>query len=183
LANGSFTGDMTQYVGGTALGAPYAPATANGSAGTVTMNFSSSTVGSITLPGESAKAISKFAFAGSGSPTIVPSNGLWVINAELNGQDGRGFQIEQHAGLLVFTYYGYGATGQETWYLAADAQNGSSFTSTLTEYGGGTVLGGSYAPATETGSPGQVTINFTSPTAGTITLPGESAKAISKFMW
>jgi hypothetical protein len=53
----------------------------------------------------------------------------------------------------------------------------------LAEYGGGTVLGGAYAAANQTGSPGQVTINFTSPTTGTITLPGEASKAISKFSW
>ncbi len=183
LANGSFTGSMTQYQGGTALGAAYAPATANGSAGTVAMNFTSSTAGSITLPGEPAKAISKFAFGGSGSPAVVPSNGLWVIDAELNGQDGRGFQIEQHGSFLVFTYYGYDAGGQETWYLAAAAMTGSSFTGALSEYGGGMVLGGTYSAATETGSPGPVTIAFTSTTTGIITLPGESAKAISKFSW
>jgi hypothetical protein len=184
LSNGSFSGSMTQYQGGTALGAPYTPATANGSAGTVTMNFTGATTGSITLPGESAKSISKFVVSGgSGSPTVVPNNGLWVIDAELNGQDGRGFQIEQNGGLLVFTYYGYDSTGQETWYLAAGAMSGSSFTSTLTEYGGGTVLGGTYAPATETGSPGQLVISFSGPITGTITLPGESPKTISKFQW
>jgi dienelactone hydrolase len=183
LANGSFTADLTQYQGGTALGAPYTPATVNGSAGTVTMNFTSSTTGSITLPGESAKAISKFAFSGNSSPAVMPSNGLWVINDELNGQNGRGFEIEQHGGLLVFTYYGYKSTGQETWYLAVDAMSGSSFTSTLTEYGGGTVTGGAYSAATEIGSPGQVTIAFTSPATGIIILPGETAKAITKFSW
>ena len=128
LASGSFSAGMTQYQGGTALGATYSPATANGSAGTVTMNFTSTTAGTITLPGESAKSISKFPFSGSGNPVVLPSNGLWVIDAENNGQSGRGFQIEQNAGLLVFTYYGYDAGGQETWYLAAGQMSGNTFT-------------------------------------------------------
>jgi hypothetical protein len=127
--------------------------------------------------------MSKFVFTGSGVPSVVPSDGLWVVNAENNGQPGRGFQIEQHAGLLVFTYYGYDATGQETWYLAAGAMSGSTFTGILTEYGGGTILGGTYSPSTSTGSAGTVTLSFTSSTTGTIALPGESAKAISKFSW
>jgi hypothetical protein len=183
LANGSFSDSMTQYEGGTALGAAYTPAVANGTAGTIAMTFTGATSGSITLPGESTKSISKFAFSGGGSPTMVPDNGLWVIDAELNGQDGRGFQIEQHGSLLVFTYYGYDAGGQETWYLAAGSMIGDSFTSGFTEYGGGTILGGTYSAATETGSPGPVTITFTSATTGIITLPGESPRAISKFSW
>ncbi len=183
LINGSVTAELTQYRDGTALGAPYAPATANGSAGTVTVSFLSTTTGSIASTQEIARSISKFEFSGSGSPTVVPSNGLWVIDAESNGQNGRGFQIEQYGGLLVLTYYGYDSTGQETWYLAVDAMSGSTFTGALTEYGGGTVMGGNYAPATSTGSPGQVTLSFSSPTTGTITLPWESAKAISKFAW
>jgi dienelactone hydrolase len=183
LANGAFSAGMSQYQGGTALGASYAPATANGSAGTVALRFTSPTAGSITLPGEAATAISKFGFGGGGSPTVVPSNGLWVIDAEHNGQSGRGFQIEQNGGVLVFTYYGYDATGNETWYLASGSMNGNTFTSSLTEYNGGTVLGAAYAAAVVTGSPGQVTIGFATPTTGTITLPGEAARAISKFSW
>jgi hypothetical protein len=183
LANSSFNGNMTQYQGGTALGAAYTPAVANGSAGPVTLTFTSATTGSITLPGESAKDVSKFAFSGGGSPGVVPSNGLWVINAENNGQSGRGFQIEQNGGVLVFTYYGYDSSGQETWYLASGFMSGSAFTGTLTEYGGGTVLGSTYAPAAPTGSAGSVSITFATPTSGTINLPGESAKEISKFSW
>jgi hypothetical protein len=178
-----FAGTMTQYGGGAALGASYTPATANGSAGTLVLSSGTTTTGTLILPGEGAKSVSKFAFSGSTSPSVVPSNGLWVINAENNGQAGRGFQIEQHGGTLVFTYYGYDSAGLETWYLAAGAMSGNSFTGNLTEYGGGTVLGSSYAAATTSGSAGQVTISFASPTTGTITLPGESVKAISKFVW
>lgn len=183
LSNGNFSGTMNQYQGGTALGTAYRPATANGNAGTIGMTFTSSTTGSITLPGEAAKSISKFNFSGSANPTIVPSNGLWIIDAENNGQSGRGFQIEQNRGVLVFTYYGYDAVGQESWYLAAGAMSGNSFTGSMTQYQNGTVLGGSYAPATSSGSPGTVILNFTSPTSGTIQLPGEAAKPISKFTW
>ena len=103
LINGNVSADMTQYRGGTVLGNPYKPASADGSAGSVTLSFLSATTGTITLPGEPGKLISKFEFNGGASPAIVPSNGLWVIDAEVNGQDGRGFQIEQHGSMLVFT--------------------------------------------------------------------------------
>jgi hypothetical protein len=183
LGGGSFSGRMMQYQGGTAVGATFSPAVVNGSAGTVTLSFSSPTTGAINLPGEYVKSISKFAFRGSGSSAIVPANGLWVIDAENNGQSGRGFQIEQNAGVLVLTYYGYDAAGQETWYLASGAMSGNSFTAALTEYGGGTVLGKIFSSAKEIGSPGQVTLSFTSSTTGTIILPGEATKTISKYSW
>jgi hypothetical protein len=61
--------------------------------------------------------------------------------------------------------------------------SGNSFTSALTEYGGGTVLGNAFVAATSTGNPGSVSLSFTSSTAGTITLPGEAARTISKFSW
>ena len=183
LADGRFSGTLGQYRGGTVLGGSYVPANADGSAGTVNIAFTSGTAGTITLPGESTMAISKFALSGSVAPTVTPSNGLWIIDAENNGRSGRGFQIEQKNGILVFTYYGYDAGGQETWYLSAGGMNGATYNGSLTQYSGGTVLGGSYAPAAASGSPGRVSITFSSPTAGTITLPGESPRTISKFTW
>ncbi len=183
LSNCSFSGSMTQYQGGTALGGAYSPASANGTAGTVSLTFTSASTGTITLPGEAAKSISKFPFAGAGITAILPSNGLWVINSENNGQSGRGFQLEQNGGAVVFTYYGYTASGQATWYLAAGSISGNTFTTALLQFRGGTVLGGPYSPSTTAGSPGLVSITFTSPTTGTITLPGEAPREISKFWW
>ena len=50
-------------------------------------------------------------------------------------------------------------------------------------YRGGTVLGRTYAPANPSGGAGTVVVTFTSNAKGTITLPGEPPKAISKFSW
>jgi hypothetical protein len=179
----SYSGALTQYRGGTALGGTYSPATSSGSLGTVSMTFTSETAGTITLPGESAKAISKFNFSGTSSPVVVPMDGLWVVDVENNGQSGRGFQIEQHSGLMVVTYYGYQTDGTGLWTLAAGNLVGSHFTGDMYQYQGGTSLGGSYKPATSSGAVGAVTIDFTSPTTGAITFPGEAAKSISKFVW
>jgi alpha-tubulin suppressor-like RCC1 family protein len=182
--NGStYSGSMDRYQGGAALGGSYRAAATSGSAGTVRMDFSSPTKGSITFPGESPKAISKFDFSGSTVASIVPENGLWVINEENNGQPGRGFQIEQRGGTLILTYYGYGADGSNLWALSAGAISGTSYTGSMDRYRGGTVMGGNYAPATTAGSAGLVNLTFSSPSTGTITFPGEAAKSISKFVW
>jgi hypothetical protein len=85
--------------------------------------------------------------------------------------------------MLVFTYYGYGNLGVGTWYLAAGSLTGNTFTAPMTPYFGGTVLGGSYHAASQGTDVGTVSITFTSNTTGTITLPGESAKAIEKLVF
>lgn len=183
LDHGTFSGGLTQYRGGTFLGGSYRPATADGSVGTVGLNFSSPEHGQITLPGETPKAISKFSASGGGSPTIKPVGGFWVIGAEDTGESGRGFQIEEAGGLLIFTYYGYAGDSQELWYLASGPITGNSFRAALVQYRGGTVVGGKYQPAVAAAQAGEVAIVFTSSTTGVITLPGEGGKAIKKLTW
>jgi lysyl endopeptidase len=179
----TFEGTLDLYRGGTLLGGPYAAATRAGSAGNISLHFSNATHGTITFPGESARAIRKFEFVGSGSPTVIPSNGLWIIDEENTGDSGRGFQIEQNQGALVFTYYGYDGSGSALWCLSSGAMNGNSYSGPLQQYRGGMVLGGTYSPAVAAGSLGMVHLNFTSATTGTITFPGEPPKTMSKFAW
>lgn len=183
MSGNTYSGSMNLYRDGTALGDAYRAATAAGSAGTVRMDFNSPTKGSITFPGEATKAISKFDFSGTTVAGIAPENGLWVINEENNGQPGRGFQIEQHGGALILTYFGYGQDGENLWALSTGEMSGNGYSGSMDRYRNGSVLGGSYAPASTAGSAGQVSVNFTSPTTGTITFPGETTKTIGKFSW
>ena len=183
LRYGQFTGMMESYEGGTAFGANFVSAAKVGSIDEVTLQFSSATKGVIALPREPSRAISKFNFFGGAVPSVSPLNGLWAIDSERNGQPGRGFQIEERGGLLVLTFYGYSASGSASWHLASGRMNGNTFTGELVDYRGGTVLGGAYMPATPSGSAGTVVVTFTSNAKGTITLPGEPPKAISKFSW
>lgn len=117
------------------------------------------------------------------SAGITPSAGLWAIDAEKNGEPGRGFTIEVRNGVLVLTVFAYDASGGDAFYQAAGAMTGNNFTGTLNYYRNGTSLGGTFKSAVLAGSAGTVTIDFTSATQGTITLPGESAKTFSKFFW
>ena len=183
MSGNTFTGPMQTYHGGMPLGGIYTPAVAGPSLGNLSITFATATTGTITFPGESPKAVSKFPFSGTAAPSIVPENGLWIVTAEDTGASGRGFQIEQRNGVLVLTYYGYRNDGGGMWTLTSGSMGGSTFSGTMDTYTGGTVLGGAYKAAADTGNAGSVTINFTSPTAGTITFPGEPAKAIKKFVW
>lgn len=121
------------------------------------------------------------ATASFSATALMPAGGLWVIDSENTGQSGRGFQLEVENEVLVFTYYGYRADGSSVFYLAAGPISNNTFTAPLTEYQGGRTLGGAYKPAAALGNVGNVTLSFTSGLHGSITLPGESAQAISKF--
>lgn len=65
----SFSASLDQYADGTVVGGAYRPARFIGSAGTVTIQFSSGVSGSIQFPGEPAKAISKSLIAFPDAPT------------------------------------------------------------------------------------------------------------------
>jgi hypothetical protein len=119
----------------------------------------------------------------------MPAGGLWAINAEVNGQPGRGFQLEVENGVMIFTYYGYRGDGTSVFYLAAGpvvsgytgALQTVSFSAPLQEYQNGKVLGQATKSAESLSSPGNVSIVFSGGKNGTITFPGESPQAISKF--
>lgn len=112
---------------------------------------------------------------------FMPANGIWQIDSEANGDPGRGFTIDVENEVMFFTYYGYRVDGSSVFYVAAGSIVNNTFTSELLNVQGGTSLGTAYKPATLATSPGNVTLSFTSGKHGTMTLPGESPKAISKY--
>lgn len=115
------------------------------------------------------------------SHALMPAPGLWGVSAELNGSPGRGFQIEVENEVLVLSYYGYRADGSSVFYNAVGPISNNRFSAPLVEYRGGTPLGASFRNGAENGSPGTVTLDFRTGKSGTITLPGESPKAVVKF--
>jgi phosphatidylethanolamine-binding protein (PEBP) family uncharacterized protein len=112
---------------------------------------------------------------------IMPEAGEWVIDAELNGQPGRGFQIDVQDQTILILFMGYRSDGAATWHLASGTASGDTFTGSLDEYAGGTVFGGAEIPAHRVGSAGNVTLTWTDATHGRITLPGEAAKTVSRL--
>jgi hypothetical protein len=112
-----------------------------------------------------------------------PAAGLWAIDAEVDGQPGRGFLIEPSGGVLVLTVYGYDSQGSARFYLASGTLAGNRFTGELQRYEGGTPLGGPTRPGSAAGSAGAASLVFTDETHGTIRFPGEPARDIGKFAW
>jgi hypothetical protein len=119
--------------------------------------------------------------SGYSATPITPESGTWLISSEFDGKPGRGFQIEVQKDIMDMYFYGYTSTGQGTFYLAAGKMDGNNFTGDLGTYSGGSAFGMPHQAANYDGSAGQVTLSFNSPTTGTITLPGESAKPITRY--
>jgi hypothetical protein len=182
-AKDTFTGTLAQFEGGMAFGMPYVAAHSAGAAGNVTLTFSDSSHGQITLPGESPKSISRFVFGSStgASSGIAPVNGMWIIDSELRYEPGRGLQIDAQGNSMVMTFYGYRSDGRAQWYYAAGTIAGNTFTARLDQFEGGMAFGMPYVAARAAGSPGFVTVTFTEGARAQITLPGESPKAMSHF--
>ena len=182
-ANGSFVGELTQYAGGIALGGAPRSAHATGSAGPVSLQFTDRTHGMITLPGEAPKAIGKFDFGTPPSSAVNarPVTGLWTMEAERNGNPGRGFLLEAQDDYLVMVFDGYTAAGDATFYYASGPLNYADWSADLGMYAGGIYFGATPRTAHWVGSAGQAKITFDSATTGWLTLPGEATQVIRKF--
>jgi len=177
----SFNGQLEQYSGGTTFGGPQVSAHRTGSAGAIKLSFSDSRHARVELPGESVKSLSRFDFDGGATSGVVPESGLWAISAEVNGDPGRGFQLDIQGSQLVMTFYGYGADGASQWYLAAGPLAWGRFSGDLQRYAGGTAFGGAVQAASPAGSAGSVSLYFDDSSHGWMTLPGEAAREISRF--
>lgn len=104
----------------------------------------------------------------TGNASVTPAVGLWWNSAE----SGTGYALDVKHGVLVVTGYSYGATGSPIWYLAAGPIVGNVFSATLDKYVGGQCISCGYRAPVTNGNDGLMTITFSSPTSGTMTLPG-----------
>ncbi len=113
--------------------------------------------------------------------TVKPVDGLWGVDSEKNLAVGRAFVFETTSDIVVMTMYGYNASRAPTFYTAAGQLSASNrMSAPMSEPTGGTCLGCTPTSGQLLSSPGQVTFEFTTSTAGFVTLPGETRKAISK---
>ncbi|WP_311223190.1 MULTISPECIES: hypothetical protein [unclassified Acidovorax] len=116
-----------------------------------------------------------------------PQPGMWAFEGEVDGQPGRSLHIETQLGqAMIVSYLGYRANGSALFLQASGVRQAddSSFAGTLQEFRNGPVLGGSGSivrPGEVSGSVGDIRLAFDSPTSGTVTLPGDTPRRISRF--
>jgi hypothetical protein len=188
ISGSAFSGSMVEYSGGQTLGGAYQAPSASRIAGTMTIDFSSATTGTLTWPGGSV-AIERFNIVpggvAAGSASSDPEKGWWWSASE----SGRGYFIEtQGAGRTLFmAAYMYDPDGSAVWYasgggLQSDISGtGSTFTGTLSEYANGQALGGAYQSPSVVATRGTISIAFTSSTTATLTLPSGQQVALTRF--
>jgi hypothetical protein len=111
---------------------------------------------------------------------FTPQAGFWFNPAE----SGRGYVIEIHGSNLFIGGFMYDASGNAVWYSSGPAAmtNGTTYINTWQLYGGGQTLTGAYkVPTIVDANVGALTIQFTSATQGTLTLPTGTQIPISRF--
>lgn len=119
------------------------------------------------------------------SYAAMPQSGLWGIDIERSGQTGRGIQIDRQDGkTIIASYYGYRSDGSSAFYMAVGKiEDGSTVTADLIEYKNGTALGGVIRIGEVEKNIGKVTFEFTTPSVGFVTLPGEIRKSFSPIVY
>jgi hypothetical protein len=99
---------------------------------------------------------------------ITPIDGLWWNPAE----SGSGYMLGSRHGAMVMTTYSYTQAGAPLWYISIGPIVNGTFSTTLEKAINGQCISCSYKAPTSGGNDGIVTIVFTSPTTGLMTLAG-----------
>jgi hypothetical protein len=118
--------------------------------------------------------------SGSIPQSFAPEAGFWYNPAE----GGRGYVIEIHGTTLFIGGFMYDAAGNAVWYASGPAAmvNATTYTSVWQQYGGGQTLTGTWHAANiVNANVGALTLQFSSATAGTLTLPNGSQIPITRF--
>ena len=187
-SSSSYYASMQQYSGGQTLSGSYQAATATGTPGWVQINFSNDRTGTIyfwssSTGWDSGRSITRFDFITNGSAISTasgyPQTGWWWNASE----PGRGFFIEAQNTTMYVSFYMYSSTGQAIWYVASGAMtSATTFTGTLSTYSGGSYFtSSSFTGPTSSSTSGTVTIQFSSTTTATMTLPNGSQVALTRF--
>jgi hypothetical protein len=186
MTGNTFTGTLETYSGGQTLTGAFKQAAAGASGGNFSIAFTSPTQATITWPGGTVP-IQRYDFGPSGAgasqtiqPGGSPANGWWWAPSE----GGRGYAIEVQGGTVFLAGYMYDSTGNPVWYASGPSAmtNLTTYQSVWQQFGNGQTLTGTYkAPSIVNANAGNVTIQFTSTTTGTLTFPDGRQVAITRF--
>jgi hypothetical protein len=182
MSGNTFSGPLLAYSGGQTLTGAYKAASQTSSPGNVSITFTDAQNASLTLPGVT-MAITRYPIVTGGlslTPTATqPQSGYWWNPSE----GGRGYTIEVQNNTAFVAAYMYDSSGNPVWYAAGPATltANNTYEGNWTSYVGGQTLSGPYQSPTSTSNAGSLTIQFSSPTAGTLTLPDGRQIPIERF--
>jgi len=109
----------------------------------------------------------------------APQTGIWWSPSE----SGRGYSIDVQGSTLVLISYAYDSNGRMQWYYADGPllNGGARWSGALYKFDFGQPLNGPYSPPVNLGTDGVVTIDFSSRSAGTLTLPQGRQVSIQRY--
>ncbi|MBI3345555.1 MAG: hypothetical protein HY028_12020 [Gammaproteobacteria bacterium] len=166
--NTLYQGILQSFGNGQTLSGPYKSyALTNPNAGNVTVQLSDATHGTLTWPGGTIP-IERYTF-GAGTPSFQPEAGWWWSDSE----SGRGFTLEVQGNKLFIGGYMYDDQGNPVWYISAGNMTSATlYQGQWEQYANGQTLTGLYQKPTQVNANvGNITIEFTSRTTATLTLP------------
>ncbi len=178
----NFSAPMTAYSGGQTLTGAYRSPAQGMSPGTLSINFSDATHGTMTWPGGTIP-ITRYEFTTDGlnaPPSATqPQTGWWWNPAE----GGRGFSVEVQNGMAFIASYMYDGSGNPVWYASGPAAltANNTYQGSWSSYTGGQTLTGAYHSANAPTGAGSITIQFTQPAAATMTLPDGRQIPLQRF--
>jgi alpha-tubulin suppressor-like RCC1 family protein len=181
MTGSTFSAPLTSFSGGQTLTGQWQQAVQGASPGNISITFTDPTHGSLTWP-EGTIPIERYEFTPGGlssPPTSTqPQTGWWWNPAE----GGRGFSVEvQNSSVFIATYM-YDSMGNPVWYAAGPAALvNNSYLGNWTAYTGGQTLTGSYQAPSGSANAGYLSVQFSSPTAGVLTLPNGRQIPIQRF--
>jgi hypothetical protein len=180
----TYTGHLDSYANGQTLTGAYRAPTGPTPSGSFSITFTSTTTANLTWPSETIP-IKRFDFGpgGSAAGQLVgtPEAGWWFAPSE----SGRGYAVEIQGGTMFLAGYMYDAQGNPVWYSSGPgpmSSDGMTYEGTWQQLGNGQTLTGTYQPPTVVNSNvGNVSIQFSTPIAGTLTFPDGRQVAIQRF--
>ncbi len=175
-SNTHYSGALYAYSGGQTLTGSYRAPNSPTSVGTLSLQFTDASHGTLTWPGGTI-LIEHYVF-GAGQASFQPENGWWWNETE----SGRGFTLEVQGDRLFIGGYMYDAQGNPVWYVSADKMTTPTrYQGQWLQYANGQTLIGSYQKPTPPVAIGNVSLEFTSRTTGTLTLPDARKVALTRF--
>jgi subtilisin family serine protease len=176
----SFSGSLQRFGSGQTLSGAYQAPQLVGTAGTATLNFTSSTSGTLSWPGGTIP-IQRFPVNGQSVQTPqagAPTAGWWWNASE----SGTGWFFEVQGSNIFLSGYLYDADGGPAWYVSSGSMlSPTAFDGDLQRYGGGQTLTGGYRAPSSSTSVGQVSLRFTSSNNATLTLPQGRTINLTRF--
>ncbi|MBI1774758.1 MAG: hypothetical protein HYR63_05365 [Proteobacteria bacterium] len=197
LTGTEFSAPLYEYAGGGTLAGNPQPASQLGQVATVAISFASTTQATIRWSGSAfgttapSTLITRYPFTSGGvtppALTSAPQTG-WYWNA---AESGTGWFIEMQGSQIFLATYMYASDGTARWYVAQGTPSTSTgvfgsgtslvLMATLSEYAGGETLTSGPRPSLTALAQGQVTVQFTSQTTATVTLPGGRQLQLMRF--